>query len=125
MRSKGFTLIEVTVAVAIIAIVITGVSAVLARLPMNARQARDQSLALTMARTQIERLRGAGYGALPASGPFTDPLLASLPGAAASTAVSSYSARTKQASVSVSWLEAGQIAAVVLTTLVTQDAGLP
>lgn len=123
--SRGFSLIEVTVAIAIIGIMIVAAGSLLSRIPVNSREVRDQDLALKIARNEIESLRAAGYAALPASGPFADELLSSLASSSASVAVTAFNAKTKQVSASVTWRGAGQSArSISLTTLITQDSGL-
>lgn len=123
--TRGFSLIEVTVAVAIIGVMIIATSALLQRLPVNGREVRDQDIALRIARSEVEILRAGGYDALPASGPFTNPLLSSLAASSASVTIAVYDDKTKRADVSVSWTGTGSVARTVsLTTLITQNSGL-
>jgi type II secretory pathway pseudopilin PulG len=118
-------LIEVTVAVAIIGTMIVAAGSLFTRIPVDGRVVRDQDLALRIARNEVESLRAVGYDALPASGPFTDALLDSLPSGGASITITDYSAKTKQADVSVSWIPSDGIPRQVsLTTLITQNSGL-
>ncbi|MDD3531640.1 MAG: type II secretion system protein [Candidatus Pacebacteria bacterium] len=125
-HTRAFSLIEVTVAIAIIGLMIVATSTLLQRLPVSGREARDQDIALKIARTEIEILRAGGYDALPASGSFTNPLLSSLAGGSASVTITAYDAKTKQADVSVSWTGTGNTArSVPLTTLITQTSGMP
>lgn len=121
----GFTLVEATVAVAIIAIVIVAIGSVLTRLPAGSRVVRDEDLALKIARAKIEDLRAGGYSALPASGPFTSPLLNSLTSGAGSVTIAAMSSTTKQISAQVSWRENGTPESVSLVTLMAQNSGLP
>lgn len=123
--TRGFSLIEVTVAIAIIGTMIVATSALLQRLPVSGREVRDQDIALKIARNEVEVLRAGGYDALPASGPFANPLLSSLMSGSASVAVTVYDAKTKKADVSVSWTGTGSVTrTVLLTTLIAQNSGL-
>lgn len=119
----GFSLIEVTVAIAIIGIVTVATGALMQRLPINGREVRDQDIAVKIVRNEIENLRGLGYAALPSSGSFSDPLLASLASSTASITISNFNAKTKQADVRVSWQGAGTTTrSVSLTTLITEGS---
>jgi len=123
---RGFSLIEVTVAIAIIGLMIVTTSTLLQRLPVSGDEVRDQDTALKIARTEIEILRAGGYDALPASGPFTNPLLSSLTSGSASVTITAYDAKTKQADVRVSWVGTGNTArSMSLTTLIAQTSGMP
>lgn len=126
VRKNGFSLIEVTVAVAIIGMMVVATGALFARIPVNGREVRDQDLALKIARGELESLRAAGYAALPANGPFANELLSSLSGSAASVTVTDVDAETKQADVSVTWLGSDQHSRTVsLVTLITESCALP
>ena len=121
----GFSLIEVMVALGIIGVMLVAVGVLLSRLPVDSREVRDQDLALTIARSELETLRAGGYEALPISGPFTHALLSELTGASASVAIADFDTETKQVDVSVSWQGAGAVPrSVSLTTLMTQTGGL-
>ena len=125
-KGTGFSLIEVTVALGIIGVMLVAVGALLSRRPVDSREVRNQDLALTLVRSELETLRAGGYDALPTSGPFTHMLLPSLAGSSASVAVADFDAETKQVDVSVSWQGAGSVTrSVSLTTLVAQNGGLP
>jgi prepilin-type N-terminal cleavage/methylation domain-containing protein len=125
-RSTGFSLIEVTVAIALIALMIVTTSVLLQRLPVGGREVRDQDLALKIARAQMETLRAGGYDAVPASGPFTNALLSSLASSTALLTVGDYNSDVKQVEVTVSWRGADAVIRFVsLTTLITSESGLP
>jgi prepilin-type N-terminal cleavage/methylation domain-containing protein len=122
--SRGFTLIEVAVAVFVIGIMIVASAALLHGVPVS-RVTHSQSIALAIAESQIETLRAAGYAALPASGSFTDSALSSLASSTASTTVTVYDSKTKRVDVGVSWLETDATRSyVTLTTLIAQVGGL-
>lgn len=123
--TRGFSLIEVTVAVAIIGTMIVATSALLQRLPVSGREVRDQDIALKIARNEIEVLRAGGYDALPASGSFANSLLSSLASGSTSVTIAVYDAKTKRADVAVSWTGTGSVTrTVLLTTLIAQNSGL-
>jgi prepilin-type N-terminal cleavage/methylation domain-containing protein len=122
--SRGFTLIEVAVAIFVIGIMIVASAALLHGVPVS-RVTHSQSIALAIAESQIETLRAAGYAALPASGSFTDSALSSLASSTASTTVTVYDSKTKRVDVGVSWLETDATRRyVTLTTLIAQVGGL-
>jgi len=122
--SRGFTLIEVTVSIFIIGI-ITVASTMLLRAAQVNRVTQNEDLALKIANNEVGILRAGGYAALPASGPFSNSLLLSLPSGTATVTISSYNAKTKEADVSVSWLGPDNVTrTVALTTLITETGGL-
>lgn len=114
-----------TIAIAIIGLMIVATSVLLARLPVNGREVRDQDVALKIARSEVESLRAAGYATLPASGPFTDTLLASLASSTATATITAFNAKTKKVNITVSWRGAGLVTrSVSLTTLITENSAL-
>lgn len=126
LRLRGFSLIEATIAIAIIGTMIVATSMLLQRIPVSGREAKDQDLALRIARNELEILRAVGYAALPESGPFTDPLLASLASSSASFTVSDFSASTKRVDVTVTWRgSAATDRSLSLTTLITGSGATP
>lgn len=123
--AQGFSLVEVTIAVAVMGLVIVATSILLQRLPVSGREVRDQDLALKIVRNEVEILRAAGYDALPVSGPFSDTLLSSFASSTASVSISDFNDKTKLADVTVSWEGAvGTTRSVSLTTLITQNSAL-
>jgi prepilin-type N-terminal cleavage/methylation domain-containing protein len=124
MRHRGFTLVEVLISLFVVAMLLTVVQSLIAGIPA-ARLAKDQSTALKIATNEIESIRAGGYGAVPATGSFSDSLLTSLPSGAGSITTSAFNTKTKQVVVSVSWQEAGKTQSVSLSTLVTETGGLP
>ncbi len=123
--TSGFSLIEVVVALAIVALMIVTTAVLLQRIPVSGREVRDQDLALKIARTEVELLRSGGYDVLPTSGPFTSTLLASLASSSAAIVVTDYNVKTKQVVATVSWRGASSVRSLSLTTLFTQGSELP
>jgi|SRR3989344_448817 len=121
---RGFSLLEIVISIGIIGIALVASEALVHAVPL-ARQTNHEDLALTIATNEMGALRSLGYGSLPSSGSFSDPLLTSLPSGAGMLAISAFNAKTKQASVTVSWQEPGSAArSIVLSTLVTETGGL-
>lgn len=120
--SGGFSLIEIVVAIFVIGATV-GLYAAALRTFSVTKTAGHESVALRVAEGKLEVLRTLGYAALPGSGSFADPQLASLPSATGTIAVSAFNAKTKQIVVSVSWREAGT-STVSLSTIITQTGGL-
>lgn len=115
------------VAIFIVGIMLIMVQAV-ARSGTLVRTAKNQGIALGIARDELDTLRALGYASLPANGPFASTLLSTLPVAATtSLSVSTYDAKTKQVAVTVTWRDPGAAASstVSLTTLITQTGALP
>ena len=119
LNTGGYLLLEVVISLGIIAIFFILFQAAATTVILN-RDVKHQELALRIARSQIENLRASGYAALPASGPFADLQLTSLPQASASATISQYNDKTKQIYVEVSWQESGaqNRHKVSLTTLI-------
>jgi prepilin-type N-terminal cleavage/methylation domain-containing protein len=124
--SRGFSLIEIVISIFIVSVMLLLLQAVV-RSGVVARATGHRGVALTIAHSEIERLRAGGYASLPPSGSFSDSLLASLPEGSATLAVSTYDAQTKQVVVQVLWQEPifSASSTVSLTTLVTETGGLP
>ncbi|OYV63687.1 MAG: hypothetical protein B7X03_00810 [Parcubacteria group bacterium 21-58-10] len=123
----GFTLIEVIVSIFILGILLMLLQSVI-QSSVLVRTSKNESIALSIARNEIESVRAGGYTALPVSGPFSDSLLSTLPPAATATlTVSAYNAKTAHVTASVVWQDAGARASstVSLSTLITQTGGLP
>lgn len=124
LQKRGFTLIEVTVAIFVVGVMMIASASLLNGVPAN-RLSRDQSIALVIAQNQIEALRAGGYAALPVSGSFSDTGLASLTSGAGTVTVAEYDSKTRRVDVTVSWAAADASAhEVTLTTLVTETGGL-
>ncbi|HVB20155.1 MAG TPA: type II secretion system protein [Candidatus Paceibacterota bacterium] len=125
--SRGFTLIEVIVSLFIMGVMLLLLQSVI-QSGVLARTTKNQGIALSIARNELESLRGGGYAALPPSGSFPDSLMSTLPqGATTTLTVSAYNTKTAQVTVSVVWQDAGASASstVSLSTLITQTGGLP
>lgn len=121
--AKGFTLIETVVSIFVVGAVIAIFAASSSTLSLT-RDAKNQDIAMHIANSKLAQIRADGYDALPQDGPFTDPLLSSLPNGEASTTVSVFNDKTKQIDVTVGWKRANAQRTVVLTTLMTETGGL-
>jgi prepilin-type N-terminal cleavage/methylation domain-containing protein len=125
--NRGFSLIEVLVSLLIVSSMLVLFQGVL-RNSVLVKTARNQEIALAIARSEIESLRIGGYTVLPLSGSFSDSLLSELPpGATATLSVTTYNAKTKKVEVSVLWTDSGSPNpnTVSLSTLITEIGGLP
>lgn len=123
--TRGYSLVEVTVAIAIIALLVTATGMLLQRLPVISREVRDQDVALRIARDELEVLRALGYVSLPASGSFGNALLVNLASSSAAVAVTDYNEKTKEVVATVSWRGALGMRTLSLTTLITEGSALP
>lgn len=123
---RGFSLIECIVSILMVSIMLILLQAVIQN-GVLARSAKNQGIALAIARNELETLRNIGYDNLPPSGSFADSLLDMLPAATTTRAVSDYNAKTKQVTVHVIWKDPGLAASstVFLSTLITKIGGLP
>lgn len=125
MRTRrGFTLIEVVIATFLIGLLAVLTANILTAAPLS-RHAEEKNTALVIASSKLEALRAEGYEALPASGAFTDPALANLPGGSGTITVSQYNDKTKEVTVTVTWDEGETTSDVAVTTLITEIGGLP
>lgn len=125
--SRGFSLVEVVISICIIGAILILLQSVV-RTGVLVRTAKNEGVALSIARNELESVRSSGYSALPGSGSFSDSLLSTLPSGATTTlTVSAYNAKTKQVTVTVVWRDPGNTASttVSLDTLITQTGGLP
>ena len=119
---KGFTLIEVIIALALIVVTVTLLGVALSSLPLTKR-ARNQNLAYHIAAKKIEELRNTAFTSLPSPGPFSDPGLSDLASSTASFTITDYagSAQIKKISISVNWYEQNQTRNVLLETLISNS----
>lgn len=89
------------------------------------RDSANENAAFRIANSKLDELRSLGYDALPASGPFSDAELGSLPQGSASTTVTVWNDETKEVAAGVSWVSSdGTERLVSLSTLITQVGGL-
>lgn len=119
IQRNGYSLIEILVSLGIIAVFFVLFQAAAGVSVIN-RDVRHQELALRIAQTKIDNLQSLSYGSLPASGSFSDPLLAGLPQGEAAVTVVDFNEKIKQVTAAVSWQEPGARAAhsVSLVTLI-------
>lgn len=121
VAQKGFTVIEVVIALAVVAVIFTIFQASLTTILLN-RRAQNQELAVRVANTKMEAIRLLTFETLPTSTTFTDPLLNSLPQGQATIVTSSYNSKTTEVTVNVYWAEFNGMVThtVSFTTLVTK-----
>jgi prepilin-type N-terminal cleavage/methylation domain-containing protein len=123
---RGFTLIEVLIAIAIVGVMILATSTFLQRVPVSTRETHDQDMALRIARDQLEKLRVGGYAALPATGSYTHALLTELASSSATMTIAPVAGEdTAEVTTTVSWRGASGMRSLSLTTLMTEVGGLP
>jgi len=123
---KGFSLIEVVIAIAIIAMIYVATTRFLQIIPPTSGDARNEDLALKIASNEMETLRAGGYDVLPPSESFTSSLLSSLPSGAAALVVTDYDTQTKRVDITVSWQGVSLTnRSLSLTTLIAKNSGLP
>ena len=123
-RTRGFTLVEMVVALFILSTTIVFATLVIGTIKVT-RDSAFENVAFRVANNKVNELRALGYAALPASGTFSDPQLASLPQGLASTTVTAWNEKTKKVTAGVSWRGAeGRTRSVSVTTLVTESGGL-
>lgn len=112
------------IAILILSVTVAFVTVVVGAIKVS-RDAAYENVAFRIADNKLDEFRAAGYDALPASGAFLDPELASLPQGVASTSISDWNAETKQVTAGVSWRDSGGLTrSVSLTTLITEIGGL-
>ncbi|MGH7175083.1 MAG: type IV pilus modification PilV family protein [Minisyncoccia bacterium] len=118
------SLIEIVVSIGILAAMLA-VFGTLVRLGALGSDTGQESIARTVADSELENLRAAGYAALPASGSFSATGLSALPSGTGSVTVSSFNTETKEVDVAVSWVGTSGANSLTLSTLITQSGGLP
>lgn len=123
-KIRGFSLAEMIVALFIVSIGVA-ITSIAVKTTVTTRDSANESIAFHIAASKLEELRFLGYDALTSSGSFSDTELSSLPNGAASTTVTTWNTKTKQAVAGVSWLGTNNLTRYVsLTTLITQVGGL-
>lgn len=121
---RGFTLIEIVIALFIMSITIAFVAVVTDSIKIT-RDAAYENISFRIADSKLNELRALGYANLPAGGPFSDSELSNIPHGLASTTVAVWNAKTKQVTTGVSWVDANaRTRYVSLTTLITESGGL-
>lgn len=123
---RGFTYLEVIAALFVIGSILVVFFATFKTLPVN-RYAKDQDIALKIANSEIEALRGAGYSAIATTtASFTDPTMNELPNGSGSVTGSDFNSGTREVQVTVDWTEPDTgNQSISLATLVTSVGALP
>ncbi len=122
-KKGGFTLLESIIAAGLLAAVMTVFLSIWVMVAAGARAER-LIVAHHIASTRIDELRQTAFEALPSSGPFSNPMLAELPGGSAQLTITNYrdSTEMRQVQVMVSWLEAGAARTYALDTVIARGA---
>jgi len=122
----GFTLLEVAIAIGLIAVA-TSVFLGIWFLSIAGKRSEHLIVASHIASREIEHIRQTNFDLLPASGPFSDPMLAELPSGAAFVSVENYEGVSdmKHVSVTVSWSDGGATKNYKLDTIVARGATYP
>ena len=115
---SGMSIVEVLVSIAIVGSLIVLYAAAF-NVSTLSRTMRSENLAYHIASKRMEELRNMDYAALPASGTFSDPLMASLTSGAGSYTRANYSTYTgmQELVVTVTWFE-GRSRSVQVRTIV-------
>ncbi len=122
--SRGFTLIETLVALGIVVAMLSGLVA-LVRLSVVQDSSRFEELALTIASSNLEELRAAGYSALPSSSALSDSRLSMLPSGAGNITVTNGTNDSKNVTVVVTWVgRTGTSRDITLSTIIAENGGL-
>lgn len=116
----GVSTIELIFSIFLIFITLLVYAASLDAVPL-VKRANFQNVAYHLAVRHMEDLRSQDFSSLPASGPIADPDLNLLPGGAGTLAMSDLDADLKQATITISWLEASGPSSVVLATYIYEN----
>lgn len=101
-RSAGFTLVEVMIAVFILAITALIFAATVSTAQISRIKAAHTTYAVNLAKQTIEEKQSAGYASLlPGTPEVTIP--ADLPGGVQTTQISQYAANLKEVQVTITW----------------------
>ena len=124
MKSRGFSLVELIIALGIAMVAVLLFTVVISIIPLT-KISRNQNLAYHIAAKKIEELRNTVFSSLPTTGTFTDSGLSDLASSTASITVTDYqsSAEVKEITVVVSWQQENQQKSVSLETLI-YDGGI-
>lgn len=120
MKTKGFTLVEILVVIAVAAVMIVSLNSVVTGYMHVSQRGRYLSLANAYIEAKVEGLRNNGYNSLsPGTYNLTGELTAQLPPSrAASMVVGSSSGGLKQVDISVSYKDQGQTNSYDYTTYI-------
>ncbi len=114
-EERGFTLVEVVLAIAIIGYISLGLGLFYLRLAMSVKAAEFRTLAQNIAQDKMERIKTDGFGFDPATYNGTETLSGKVFTVSVSTTATG-SATLKEVNVLVSWQERNRTREVQLTT---------
>lgn len=101
-KQSGFTIIEVVVTLLIIGVTLLLYTVISNSITLN-KYNRYKEVALRVAETSLQDLRTIDYNSLPASGPFTNAQIQTLPEGSANLEITEVSTGLSKATVTVSW----------------------
>jgi prepilin-type N-terminal cleavage/methylation domain-containing protein len=101
-KQSGFTIIEVLVTLLIIGVTLLLYTVISNSITLN-KYNRYKEVALRVAETSLQNLRTIDYNSLPASGPFTNAQIQTLPEGSANLEITEVSTGLSKATVTVSW----------------------
>ena len=121
-RSAGFTLIEIMLAVFVLALTGLVFAATIPTSQISRIKAAHTTYAINLAKQTIEEKRSAGYaGLLPGPPEVTVPAL--LPGATQSTIITQYGANVKKVEVTIVWSGYRKVGgSITLPTLISDHS---
>jgi type II secretory pathway pseudopilin PulG len=120
--TDGFTLIEVVITIFFVILMLVFFQVAAGSLRLAIIQ-QHKEIAMRVVTKKISTVRASGYANATTSSAFSDPLLASLQNASASTTISSYNANIRQIIVGVTWTELGSTTRYLSASTLLVDSG--